>query len=649
MTLKVTFMDEKPPLGNRKGDSANRETGSPTRRKNHHFGKNIASGDAPVNRTKIGQNRLKFDREWSKIREGAMTTAMADRRDSLRRAAVLAAALAVLGGRAGGSAGGSEDFKTVRECLDLMYYDQAVRLLGNILAEDENAREARFWQGFALSRMGRLDQAAIALRGEIERFPDHWAARTLLGHVYYLLGRRAEAEEAAREASDLVSKKKPEERAKEANAGLSFYLKGMIAKEERRFEAAEGDFSSAAAYGYDPADAWLRIIECDLLAGTWQEAKAAKAFPVLAFFGREHEYHILVAAGQGRRGEVEAARKSLEAAYLKRPFEAGIMAALGCGYAERGEFAEAGVMLRRAERLVPEDVSLRARREEAEKKRNVFSGEFMKKLDELWAGVCSSHPPIFRYILYHDEDKVCRSINQRFLNFIQEGLFNDAAALVKKFLENADVSPTLNYNLGQLYNSLGHIRPAFPFAFQAISQKKDYRDAYDLLGGLFFQVGDFVRSAENYRAALALTPKDPVSNYHLGLVLKSQEKTAEAIELFEEAIRIENLSPTEKEPKTRVESKKSELDYSLTVQEEGIAYFARMQLGLIALDLEENDRAAVHFQEAARTRPKSPEPYFELARLHLKAWQVETAKKYLDLYLQLGGSEARARALLEKK
>jgi Tfp pilus assembly protein PilF len=235
------------------------------------------------------------------------------------------------------------------------------------------------------------------------------------------------------------------------------------------------------------------------------------------------------------------------------------------------------------------------------------------------------------------------------LNFIQEGLFNDAAALVKKFLENADVSPTLNYNLGQLYNSLGHIRSAFPFAFQAISQKKDYRDAYDLLGGLFFQVGDFVRSAENYRAALALTPKDPVSNYHLGLVLKSQEKTAEAIELFEEAIRIENLSPTEKEPKTRGESKKSELDYSLTVQEEGIAYFARMQLGLIAMDLEENDRAAVHFQEAARTRPKSPEPYFELARLHLKAWQVETAKKYLDLYLQLGGSEARARALLEKK
>ncbi|MBM3311619.1 MAG: tetratricopeptide repeat protein, partial [Candidatus Aminicenantes bacterium] len=269
-------------------------------------------------------------------------------------------------------------------------------------------------------------------------------------------------------------------------------------------------------------------------------------------------------------------------------------------------------------------------------------------LNDLFDEVLSGHPPVFRYIFYNEANKVCGSINQRFLSFVQGGLFSDAAALVKSFIENADVSSTLNYNLGQLYNSLGQFRAAFPYAFQAARQKKDYRDALDLLGGLYFRIGDFDRSVEYYERAREQSPEDPVSNFHLALALKVKGKDVEAEKLFLEAIRNENVG-LRQEKKAQTEPPKSTLDYSLTIREEAITFFARMKLGEIALARREFDQAGVHFNEAARMSPKSPEPYYELARLYSISVQSEKIKYYLGLYLSLGGDEAKARALLEKK
>jgi tetratricopeptide (TPR) repeat protein len=123
----------------------------------------------------------------------------------MRKRISLATILAVAGGVWGGATLGplflsADEFKAVRECLDLMYYEQAVRLLGNILASDPEKRDMRYWMGYALMRIGRLDQSVIALKGEIEEHPGHGPARNLLDFVYYNLERDEDAELSAREA-----------------------------------------------------------------------------------------------------------------------------------------------------------------------------------------------------------------------------------------------------------------------------------------------------------------------------------------------------------------------------------------------------------------------------------------------------------------
>jgi len=564
-------------------------------------------------------------------------------------AAALGMTMALTAGGPSGRCFSADDFKSIRECLDLMYYEQAVRLLGNILADDENAKEARYWQGFALMRMGRLEQASIALNGEIAHQPEHWPSLTLLAYVRYLENRMEEAEDAARKAALIILAKKPKSRREEPNAGLAFFIIGLNKMEERP-QTAGDDFRKAREYGYDPVDVALRLLAFDVALRRFDGKLAASLRPYFEKAGREYEYEILEAAGMMTEGDEDAAFERLKAAHESRPFDPGILRVLGLGYAERGDFAAAADLMGRALIQIPEDLGLRSRREDAVNKRNVFGGEFKKGLTALVDETYAKHPPAYRYIFYHSDKSVYESVNQRFLNFVKEGMFVDAASILASFLENADLSPTLNYNLGLLYNTMHKPQLAFRYAARAVFQKSDYRDGHDLLGNLYLQIHDSERALVHYREALSLSPEDPASYYHLGFALQIAENFHEAKMMLTTAVEKENLriATEEKESRTGGGGSAAELRYALTVKSDTITYLSRMKLGEIGVEEGDWQAARRHFEECTRLNPKAADPFFEMGRIYHRLGEKSKAQEWFDKYLGQGGSRDKVEAEIKK-
>ena len=564
-------------------------------------------------------------------------------------AAALAMAMALTAGGPSGRCVPADDFRSARECLDLMYYEQAVRLLGNVLADDENAKEARYWQGFALMRMNRLEQAAVALNGEIARRPEHWPSLTLLAYVRYLENRMEEAADAARKAALIISAIKPKSRREEPNAGLAFYILGLNEMKESPQTAGE-DFLKAREYGYDPVDVALRLLALDLALRRFDGTLAASSKPYFEKAGREYEYEILGAAGKMTDGDDEASFERLKAAYESRPFDPGILRTLGLGYAERGDFAAAAELMGRALIQTPEDLGLRSRREDALNKRNVFGGEFKKSLAALAEEICAKHPPVFRYIFYHSDKSVYESVNQRFLNFVKEGMLVDAASILAYFLENADLSPTLNYNLGLLYNTMGKPALAFRYAARAVFQKPDYEDAHDLFGNLYLKIHDSERALVHYREALYHSPEDPASYYHLGFALQIAGHLDEAKAMLAMAIDKENLqvSAAEKESRTGGGGAGAELRYALTVKSDTITYLSRMKLGEIGVEEGDWQAARRHFEVCTRLNPKAADPYFEMGRIYHRLGEKSKSQECFAKYVALGGSREKVEAAIKK-
>jgi tetratricopeptide (TPR) repeat protein len=249
--------------------------------------------------------------------------------------------------------------------------------------------------------------------------------------------------------------------------------------------------------------------------------------------------------------------------------------------------------------------------------------------------------PEYVYVLKNDIQSSSKIINEAALSLVKIGRFKEATGLLRNFLQLEDTSPELNYNLGQLYNISNKLDKALKYALRAVELKWDFKDAYDLIGNIYFKIHDYQKSIQSYKEVIALNSEDAMGYYNLGCVHHAAQDFDEAENCWKSAIKHEK---GKKRIKDRDKISEDELSVSLIVFDRPISFRAHKSLGRLYLDRNSPDMALNEFEKAVELEPGDPEPYYELGKIY-KA-KSEEEEKYIEKaifnyekYLYFGGKK----------
>jgi tetratricopeptide (TPR) repeat protein len=564
--------------------------------------------------------------------------------------------------------------------LDLMDYENGIDLLNQAIRENRGRRDLRWRRGFALMRLGRLEEAASSAREELERHPADWTAGSLLALIYYLQGRMEASEAACTEAEMIEDALYPEGRAvaeaggaipalpqgwsrhyylpeilqakEEAkgsrsilNLGLAAFIHGEIYEASGRWQEASGSYRKALALGYTPSACLMRQVRIEMKQGAYEEA-AGRAVEIMNSAGPHPGMCVLLAQARASAGDIPGALDALETALSLRRFDGGIMRVMGIGYLDRGELVRGMSLLRRAATVDALDPRTKRLLDSPPDSRvplppDAWASEIAAICDEYFKddGIRFLYPPA------NDPESVARTVNNAFFGRLGSGQTEDATVYLKKYIEIDDSSPTIAYNLAQSLNSLERLSEAFAYAGLALELDPEYRDALDLMANLYFKIGSYENAIIYYHRALQLNPTDPQAHYNLGCAYAAAGRAVEAKERWREAIRIEDV------PLNRwIEAPPQDptaLNHTVLVNAEPVSFLACMALGRLLRE-RSPDEALIFFTFAAQLKPTSKDPYLELAQLLAKTGEKAKARTYAEKYVNLGGAPERVADILKK-
>jgi tetratricopeptide (TPR) repeat protein len=216
--------------------------------------------------------------------------------------------------------------------------------------------------------------------------------------------------------------------------------------------------------------------------------------------------------------------------------------------------------------------------------------------------------------------------------------------MLKQFLQYFDESADFNYKLADLLTHLGRYKNALPYAYRALELDKDFEDAYDLVGNIFFEIGDYDNSLDAYKEIVRLRPKDAMAHYNLGCAYLALRDTGRAKASWKRVLALDLSTPAPEEPKKEAGD---DLNQSITVRKNPPAYMAHMALGYLYKRSGRPEQAMSEFKKAVYLVESDPEPYFEIGNIHLDRREFEQAVLYLEKYLYFGGErEEEAKELL---
>jgi tetratricopeptide (TPR) repeat protein len=561
-------------------------------------------------------------------------------------------------------------------CLDLMLYEEAISLFDQALAKDPAQPGLRTKQAYAYCRLNRPEKAVEALNKELEAYPDDLNALILLSFVQYKTGHPDDAERTARlfyDTLEKVSKKsKPDKLNKimknlYPNAGVPAYILGLLAKRKQDIQAARSWLIQAQELDYDPSDCWIQAIDSEIGQKNWPEAlrlcqtggdisytEKAKAYPnrmtkAAAPASKKKiktkisaDIYLLMGIIHDQQERVTESLECMKTAAALKPFDANALKNLAIGYINRDDIEKATHLLQRVVKLNPQDSQSRLLLDRVQLKKQTpgdaskiaLSKDFLNKRDVQ-----------FRYVFEKDPDDIAGKINLYALELIKNGLVSDAARWLQMFIEIYDNSPTIYYNLGQLDNSLGLNAEALEYGIKAVELKKDYRDAYDLVGNVCFKIGDFENSVKFYKEAVRLDTKDPLSYYNLGCAYNELDDMENAERNWLEAIRLENASPAGGDTSG---AKTDEIKIAVLVKVEPISTPACQSLAFLYSKQGKKENALAYFKKAIEFNPTTPIPYFEIGKLYFEQNEMGKAQEYFKKYLSLGGDEAKVKPFTKK-
>jgi len=537
-------------------------------------------------------------------------------------------------------------------CMDYMLYDEAISQFELALQTHPMERGLRVKQAFAYFRLSKYEEAVGVLNREHGLFPDDLNPLILLGFIQHASGHPDDALMTARAVQAKLDKIANMSNLKKVNAslrglfpnaGLPAYLLGLEASKKRDSQAARSWFLRAQDLSYDARDCWLQSICAEMEAGHWPEALKLCGTPPkskIIVMDLPSDVFMLEAIILAQLGRREESRVSLEAAVAAEPFRTDLLKNLAIDDMRRTDFEKAARVLTRVVKLSPLDFQARFLLEQASARRHIvngssasaFSREFMK-----------ARGPRFLFVLEGRPNDVVAVANEYALKYIRLGLLGDAANQLRAFTEIYADSPTIYYNLGQLNNTLGRFAEALACGARTIALKNDSAEAHDLMGNVYFKIGDFENAVRSYEKALGLSTRDPLSYYNLACAYHELGDDMRAERNWLEAIRQENAAAG-----TLLQADTAALEHSLTVKVEPVSAPSCQYLGFLYSGQGKTGQAIEYFERTIVYNPNALVPYLELGRLYNERNERDKAGEYLKKYLELGGDKSKVTALLKK-
>lgn len=194
------------------------------------------------------------------------------------------------------------------------------------------------------------------------------------------------------------------------------------------------------------------------------------------------------------------------------------------------------------------------------------------------------------------------------------------AEALGNFLELYDLSPSLNYNLAQVYNSMNNWQEALRYGLRSIELQNNSRDAHDLVGKILFKAGDFEDSVTFYRLAVILAPKDALGYYNLGCAYRGLKDEAEAEKYWLLAVKYDKAPAAKRASLERRQPRDSavrpprtgNLSVAVQVRAEPVSYDAHFSLGVLYIEQQKKETALDAFAGASEVMPLRQDPYFEM-------------------------------------
>ncbi|HUU51697.1 MAG TPA: tetratricopeptide repeat protein [Candidatus Heimdallarchaeota archaeon] len=585
------------------------------------------------------------------------------------------------------------------ESLDLMAYTQALQHFETAISEDPNKEDVRVSMALTYLRMKRPNDALRVLQEERFLFPNSLNARVMLAYVYFLQDNKDDAIEACEDFDNLfleeirketkIEKMDPEALAKETeekekltlfvpldyvvarvygrekllkpekekdkekvedtiekmleknpNLGIPYIVLGAIQKTSVDFEKAAQSINMALATGYDPVCCYSQLIDIEFQKSDWLVGFMT-ARRVLQDVGSRAEFYMLKGYAHNQLAETEAAINSYIDALRRKPYIVETRKNLARIYLSKNLFDEATALLQEAVRMDPIDFDAKYLLEQALKKRHwtrvgtppELSKQFVDEIEVKYVHVFHTKP-----------DSCAEIVNDYSIQLLKNGQLAHASSWLDNFLEIYDGSASLNYNLAQLYNTQEVLGKALKHAWKAAEIETKYRDAYDLIGNIFFKLQDFESSLQAYQQVIEIDSKDALAYYNIGLVYHAMKNVDSAEQHFKEAIERDKGA---KKPEVRKDSSSEDLTYSLTVRATPVTFDSHRSLGEIYFGKKMLDEALEEYKQAVEWVPNDPESYYWIGKLSYDLGYQREAITNLERCVYLGGyKEKEAKALL---
>jgi tetratricopeptide (TPR) repeat protein len=597
--------------------------------------------------------------------------------------------------------GFSDSYERGLESLDLMAYTQALQHFENAISEDPNKQDVRVSMAETYLRMKRPEDALRVLQEERFLFPDSINARVMLAYVYFLQDKKDDAIEICEDFDNLfledlrkeadIEKKNPEALAKEKvegdkltlfvpmdymvaraygrekplkpenekdkekaedaledmieknpNLGLPYFVLGAIQKTSVDFEKASQSFNMAIAAGYDPVCCYSQLIDLEFQKADWLSGFMT-ARRVLQDQGSRAEFYMLKGFAHNQLSETDDAIDSYMEALRRKPYIVETRKNLARIYLSKNEFDKATALLQEATRIDPIDFDAKYLLEQAIKKRHWIK---VGQPPELTKQFVDEIEVKLVHVFHTKPDSCSEIVNDYSLQLLKNGQLAHASSWLSNFLEICNDSASLNYNLAQLYNAQEILGKALEYAWRAAEIETKYRDAYDLIGNIFFKLQDFESALRAYQEVIELDSKDALAHYNIGLVYQAMNNVEEAEKNFKEAIERDKGA---KKPEVKKGSSMEDLAYSLTVRATPVTFDSHKALGEIYFGKNMLDEALEEYKQAIEWVPNDPESYFWIGKLSYDMGNKRDAITNLERCVYLGGyKEGEAKVMLEE-